>query len=340
MRKEIPMARNRTGKCGCNTRIVSDVVQRMNGKGEGSGNGRCGDCKDVCGNPMIGDANLLSIFSPVIYDEIGINLCTTFDLGIDIPTTYPTAVSASAKVLNITYTYGTDNVLIDSIAGRPNCYVVTLSNLTVQFAVSIYDASCRLLDVVYPTAVYLPSEITAPTYDPDTNPTSVELEIFAPYGISYLDVATGPTPVINYIGFLTTNNSLTQGINLYAMAKLLNFDTEDSTATIGLTLVLQSLYYAGYSVNTNGKIQTPKGSIVVPDNSSCLSFVAGDLLDLAIKPLELGMPSCEENYKEKCAGCGCANNCGAVDDTTVLPGIVITEPAPEPTPEPIPEPTP
>ena len=321
------MARNRTGKCGCGTRIVSNVVQRLNGNGGNCSAGNRMGCIDVCSNPLMGDPDVLSVFAPVIYDEIGINLCTTFDLGIDIPTVYPTAVSALAKVVDITYTYGTDNVLIDSIAGRPNCYVVTLSNLTVQFAVSIYDASCRLLDVVYPTALYLPSDTTAPTYDPDTNPISVELEIFAPYGLSYTGTGATLTPTINYIGFLDTNNFITQGINLYAMAKLLNFDTEDSTVTIGLTLVLQSLYYAGYGVNTTGKIQTPKGNIIVPDNSSCRSFVAGDLLDLAIRPLELGEPACEESYKEKCAGCNCTV-CGTVDDTTVLPGIVVTEPEP------------
>lgn len=321
------MARNRTGKCGCGTRIVSNVVQRLNGNGGSCGVGKHGECVDVCSNPLMGDPNVLGIFAPVIYDEIGINLCTTFDLGIDILADYPTATSASAKVVDITYTYGTDNVLIDSIAGRPNCYVVTLSNLTVQFAVSIYDANCRLLDVVYPTALYLPSDTTAPTYDADTNPASVELELFAPYGLSYTGTGAALTPTINYVGFLDMNNFITQGLNLYAMAKVLNLDAEDGTITVGLTLVLQSLYYAGYGVNSTGKLQTPKGSIIVPDNSSCLSFVAGDLLNLAIKPLELGVPACEESCKEKCASCNCTV-CGTVDDTTVLPGIVVTEPEP------------
>lgn len=326
------MARNRAGKCGCGTRIVSNVVQRMRGNGENSANGRYGNLTNTCGDSAAEITNCLSVFAPIIYDEIGINLCTTFDLGVDILTTYPTATSATAKVLNITYTYGTDNVLIDSIMGRPDCYVVTLSNLTVQFAVSIYDASCRLLDVIYPTAVYLPSDETAVTYDEDTNPTSVELEIFAPYGLSYADAAAGLAPIINYVGFLDTNNLITQGINLYARAKLLNLDTEDDTITVGLTLVVQSLYYAGYCVNSNGKIQTPKGSVIMPDNSSCLSFVAGELLDLAIKPLELGSLSCDEDSKGKCencsctTNCGCTANCGIADDTTVLPGIVVTEP--------------
>ena len=34
-----------------------------------------------------------------------------------------------------------------------------------------------------------------------------------------------------------------------------------------------------------------------PDNSDCKQFVAGELLDLAIKPLELGPPKFEQCLK-------------------------------------------
>ena len=65
------------------------------------------DKTNLKNNEMIKRALFVcSEFSPrevEFYDEIGINLCTTFDLGVDIPTAYPTAVSATAKVLNITY---------------------------------------------------------------------------------------------------------------------------------------------------------------------------------------------------------------------------------------------
>ncbi len=275
-------------KCKCN-RISSHAVQSMKP-----------GCVDVCVNPICGEPGMLSIMAPLIYDEIGINLCTTFPLGTDIITTYPTAANATAQVLNISYDYGESNVTIENIPSRPNCYLVTLSNLTVTFAINIYDSTCRLLGTIYPTAVYLPPSVTDPTYDEDTNPTSVALEIFAPYGLSYEQGDTVLTPVLNYIGFLSDNNFVRQGINLFALPRIINFDLTDSTITIGLTLILQSLYFAGYNVASSGKICTPKGSLIAPENSDCMSFVAGDLLNLAIKPLEFNIPTCEEKPKEPC----------------------------------------
>lgn len=264
-------------KCSNRSRIVSNAVQSL-----------YSGCTDICVNPVCGDPTVLSLMAPLIYDEIGINLCTTFDLGVNIAATYPTVTSASVKVIDTTYTYGPEDVQIESLTGRPNCYLVTLSNLTVLFALELYDAAGRLVDTIFPTAVYLPSNTLAPTYDEDTNPTSVELEIFAPYGFSYDIAVTPPTPVINYIGFSQTTNFIRQGLNLYGMAKLLDFSTDESTVTVGLTFVLQSLYFAGYRVASAGKIDTPKGSILAPDNSECMRFVAGDLLNLAIRPLDLG----------------------------------------------------
>lgn len=313
-------------KCRCKTtpRICSDAVQSLN---------ECGRCKDVCTNPICGDPRMLGLYAPVIYDEIGINLCTTFDLGVTIPTAYPTATNATAKVLNITYSYGTDAVNVENIPGRPNCYRVTLTNIAVQFAVNLYDDNCRLLTTLTPTATYLPSDTTAPTYDEDTNPTSVELEIYAPYGLSYDTTTTPatPTPVINNIGFAQTNQNVAQGLNLFGISKLLNLDTEDSSASIGLTLVLQSLYYVGYKVPTMGKIEIPKGSIVTPEDTDCLRFVAGDLLNLAIKPLELGHPTHEERYKQECTPplCCACDSCTtpleqAIDTTAITPDFTET----------------
>lgn len=312
-------------KCSSKARIVSDVVRALDGCGK--------HCKDVCASPICGDPSVLGIMAPLIYDEIGINLCTNFDLGVDIATTYPTVTSASIKVIDATYTYGAGNVVIEAITGRKNCFDVTLSNITVQFAVNLYDAACRLVATIFPTAVYLPSDTTAPTYDEDTNPTSVELEIFAPYGFSYTTGVT-PTPIINFIGSNEDNNTIQQGVNLFAMAKILDFSTDDSSVTVGLTLVLQSLYYAGYKVKSAGKIDIPKGSIVTPEDTDCLRFVAGDLLNLAIKPLDLGAPAYEEYDKRECShsdcscgGCnvGCNDGCdgpcdnSATDDTVVIP---------------------
>ena len=63
------MAKCKCSKCG-STRIVSNIVQNMpNG------------CFDVCTNPICGSPDELSILAPLIYDGIGINLCTTFAVG-------------------------------------------------------------------------------------------------------------------------------------------------------------------------------------------------------------------------------------------------------------------
>lgn len=299
------------GKCKCNyrPRIVSNVCQCMN---QGTGG-----CMDVCSNPIIGDPSLLGIMAPLIYDEIGVNLCTSFELGTDIEETYPTATNATISVLDASYEYGDDGVQIEALNGRPNCSLITLSNITITFAVRIYDCCCKLLGTLYPTAVYLPSDTAAETYDEDTNPSSVELELFTPYGFAYDMTGDTPTPVIGNIGFTQENAAPGQGVNLFANAKLLDFSTDESTVTVGVTLVLQSMYYVGYKVESAGKIDIPKGSIVTPDNSDCMRFVAGDLLNLAIKPLDLGNPGNEQCYKNNCSSGSCGTG-GVQDDTTVI----------------------
>ena len=72
---------------------------------------------------------------------------------------------------------------------------------------------------------------------------------------------------MNYTGFLSGDNGITQGLNLYAIPKVLDIDIASDEVTIGLSVILQSLYYAGYIVASAGKIVTPKGSILSHENS-------------------------------------------------------------------------
>ena len=284
------MAKCKARRCKCNSsRIVSN----------GAKNCSCRNM-DVCSTPFCGTPNTLSLLAPVIYDEIGINLCATFELGTDISATYPTAQSISMTVIDIGLTYGTADgeVAIESIAGRPNCYDVTLSNLEVTFAARIYDCANRLLDTIPVTATYLPSDVDAPTYDEDTNPESVELEIYAPYGPAY-ESGGDLTPILNVIGFADTNNSVRQGLNLMAIPAVLDFDTEEDTVTVGLSVFLQCLYNSAYLVPTEGRSYTPKGSIIPGDDSLCMNFVEGSLLDMCIRPLALGGEDGEEQYKQE-----------------------------------------
>lgn len=291
------MARCKCKKSGSCTKIASDVVSGMpNG------------CFDVCTNPICGSPSELSLFAPLIYDQIGINLCAEVALGVDISTEYPTVTNATASVIDISYIYGANDVQITHIAGRPNCYSVKLSNLTASFAVDLYDENCRHITTLYPVALYLPSDTTSPTYDEDVNPSSVELEIFAPYGVSYNYEEGQFSPALNYTGFLSTDNGITQGLNLTAIPKVIDLDVANDEVTIGLSLILQSLYYAGYRVASAGKIVTPKGSIISEENSDEMKFVSGNLLNLAIKPLDLSPPKCEGRLKNDCDK-GCQTIC-------------------------------
>lgn len=275
-------------KCRNSARIISETVQNMCRNNSCMQGANAYGCVNVCGNQNDEEPEYLSLYAPVIYDEVGINLCSTFDLGIDLATEYPTVTGAAVRIATIAFTYGEEDVVVEPITGRPSCYLIGLSNITVTFAVDLYDATCRLITTVYPTTVYLPSDITAPSYDEDTNPERVELELFAPYGTAFTGTGVEITPVLNVVGFAAGSNYVTQGINLYMLPKLIALDTDDSAITVGVTLVLQSLYFAGYCVGNNGKIRTPKGNLTTVDDSDCLQFVAGELLDLAIPPLELG----------------------------------------------------
>lgn len=264
----------------------------------------CPDCLDVCTKAPCGDPKYLTTLAPVIFDQIGINLCTTITLTPDVSEQYPTAVKATARVINITFpTTGTagEYVTVEPIPSRPNCYTVTLTNLTVNFAIMLYDCANRLLATIPVSQMYLPSATSTPGYDEDTNPSSAVLEIYAPYGISYVGTGTAlTTPEIPFIGFASSGTNMMQGINMTAMAKILDFDTIANTVTIGLSVYLHSIYYIAYKLEHKGKAQVPKASLASDDDTLCMAFVEGDLLNMNIKPLELGPPKCEQQNKTPC----------------------------------------
>lgn len=290
--------------CSCKKRVISNAV--LNGSGNN-------DCNDVCVNPQCGDPKYLTVLTPVIYDEIGINICRTFEIPSELLTNYPTAVYASVEVIDITFsTTCEDAVTITQIPTRPNCYEVTLTNLNVTFAVRLYDCCMRLLTTATVCEIlYLPPNVCDESYDEDTNPTSVSLEIFAPYGVSYVN-GNIEEPDLNFIGFSTTNNSLVQGLNLMAIPKVLNFDISDGTLTVGVTLVVSSVYFTPYQLPHNGKAVISKGDLETEDESVCMDFVEGSLLDRNIKPLELCNPGDNKEPCDECEGpnhCDCENDC-------------------------------
>lgn len=294
---------SKTKRCRCALRGTRQTC--------GSAAGGCTTpCIDVCANPICADPTSLSLMAPVIYDQLGLNLCSPVTLeGL---ADFPTATSASVQIIDVVFGEGTE---ISPLNGRPNCYEVSLANLTVTFAIRLFDCCGRYLTTLTATAIYLPPD-TADNYDEETNPDLVQFDLFAPYGISYAggDVTT---PLLNYIGFSSTNNDLVQGLNVLAYAKLLSLDLTDATATIGLTIYVASVYYAQYQFGSISKPDIPKISPIAEDDSLCQDFVEGDLLNLAIKPLELGIPHCDECLKRECGSHGscCSQVVPIADDS-------------------------
>lgn len=163
----MPNCKSKSCKC-CSKRYVSCGIDKK------------GKCLDVCTDPICGDPDCLTVLTPVVYDELGINLCRNIPL--ELPVT--NVDSISVQVMDITFdTTGDTAVTAVPINGRPNCYLITLTNLSVTFYVTLYDCARRVLGTQTVTANYLPADDTSADYDymdEDTNPTSVELEIFAP----------------------------------------------------------------------------------------------------------------------------------------------------------------
>ena len=160
--------------CGCNKKVLSNAVANNTDSCTCS---LTDNCTDVCVTPQCGDPKLLTVLVPVIYDEIGINVCRTIPLAT-LLADYPTAAYIRAEVTNITFATGAaPSVTIKPIAGRPNCYELTLTILTVDFVIYVYDCCKRLLATLPVTGVvYLPSATTDPEYDEDTNPPSVKMQ--------------------------------------------------------------------------------------------------------------------------------------------------------------------
>ena len=286
--------------CGCNKKIISNAIANGNNDKH---------CIDVCVNPQCGDPRYLTVLAPVVYDEIGINVCRTISLD-GILTDYPTTSYIDVEVIDIEYSTTCEYpISISPINSRPNCYEVTLTNLSVTFAVKLYDCCKRLLNIATVAGViYLPPSTTDEGYDEDTNPSSVTLDLFAPYGVVYTD-GNVKRPELNFIGFSSTNSSLNQGLNLMSIPKVLDFDSSGNTMTVGLTLIVKSIYFAQYMLPHNGKAIVSKGQLQTPEESACMDFVSGSLLDRNIKPLEFCNPL---DNKEDCNSCDDTNDCGCL----------------------------
>ena len=287
----MPSSKNSKCKC-CSKRYVSCGIDRE------------GKCLDVCTDPLCGEPDCLTVLTPVVYDELGINLCRN----VPLDTAVPNIDRISVQVMDIAFGPGTEGCEPGSvpIPGRPNCCLVTLTDLQVTFFVTLYDCTGKILDTQTLSAVYLPGDPSSPDYaymDEDTNPDCVELEIFAPYGVARETGQEGRA-IIHTLGFAPGSTGLHQGLNLIAIPRVLCFCPEEPAVTIGLSVLLKTIYFSQYRIPHKGRAVVPKACTRPTDDTICLDFVCGDLLDLSIKPLELGPPKYEEMLKNDCCSCG------------------------------------
>ena len=63
----MPNCKSKNCKC-CSKRYVSCGIDKK------------GNCLDVCTDPICGDPDCLTVLTPVVYDELGINLCRNIPL--------------------------------------------------------------------------------------------------------------------------------------------------------------------------------------------------------------------------------------------------------------------
>ncbi len=326
---------------------------------------------DICICPPIGEPKCLNMLAPVIFDESGINLCRIVDIDHLIDVCNPNekctprtdflfgnlqksdledADDIQLQVVDIDFNFicphSNRYSEIKPPKDKPNCSRITLRDIDVTFAVKVLNDHCKTRKEGFMVLRYLPP-VDSCGFDEETNPSSVTLDLYTPYGISY--APENPSgcnklvPTVNFMGFVenqgmhnfrcggqcgpgegpdqphyhpksyeyASNNSPRQGISVQALAKIIS--NEDGIMAVGLTLYIKVIYLVQYKVPHAGLIVPPKfEAIGTREQNSCLQFVEGDLLEQSIRPLEVGVCSKTIRYpnREKCVNeCPDQRNC-------------------------------
>ncbi|MGL4344533.1 MAG: hypothetical protein ACRCTE_04985 [Cellulosilyticaceae bacterium] len=221
---------------------------------------------------------------------------------------------------------------------NPNLSRITLRDLDITFAVKLLDCSCRVFKEGMMTLRYLPCE-ECPGFDQSTNPSSITFDLYTPYGVSYAPENPAGcnklVPTINFIGYVENqhcqgcdcdnqkvyktfeaNNSVRQGISAQALATVIG--SEDECFAVGVTLYIKALYFVQYKFEHEGLCVPPKFSAAGSNQeSSCVKFCKGDLLEQSIKPLSvctepktINNAGCCGPCVDPCNPCGTDHSCG------------------------------
>lgn len=257
----------------------------------------CNDPCDPCVNPPTEAPKCLTLLAPVVYDECGINLCKVMERSVYCN---PQICDIQVRVLDIDFNTTCEcGSRAETLRSRPACTRVTLARLKVKLAVQLMDCCHNIIESFVITEEYLPS-MDDEYYDEDTNPSSICLELYTPYGLSYETRQNDLIPSINFIGMEQNgccgNNALRQGIVAQALAKVVRFDADRGIVALGLTLYLKSLYFVQYRVAHEGLVVPPKCTpYCEKDVNVCKDFVEGCLLSQNISPLPVVGECCPCN---------------------------------------------
>ncbi|MBC8542971.1 MAG: hypothetical protein ACLR23_09545 [Clostridia bacterium] len=271
--------------------------------------------KDPCVNAPIGQPRNLTVMAPVVFDECGINLCKVFQRNVFAN---PQISTINVKVIDIDFNTGScdHGSKVEVLRSRPNCSRISLSHIMVKLAVQLLDCCNNVLESFVITEEYLPPCAEDDSFDEDTNPCCVCLELYTPYGPAYQGRGDELVPSINFIGMeepcsCPGNNMLRQGISAQALAKVVRHDNECGLVALGLTLYLKSIYFVQYRIPHNGLAVPPKCSpLNTEEGDACRDFVEGDLLELNIQPLDVarsttGISAASEPSTSSDCGCDC-----------------------------------
>lgn len=282
--------KNCCGGCNNNCSVSSVLTPNC------SSNSSCSPCQppepQTCGAetaavaPVPKCPSVLTAMVPAIYDECGINLCRVVTPASALPAD---TACVEAQVLDVDFNIGeTEGTTFTCLASRPNCVRITLSNLAVTFRITALDCCGNILQQSVQTVTYLEPDSCSCTSDPDTNPTSITLDMYVPYGLTYSTAGCGAyCPTITFLGPVAgVNNQLEQGLSVQGVAKVIRFDACLNQMALGLTLYLRSIYFTQYKLSHQGLAIPPKAVPVEDDETdACQDFVDGALLAPQICPV-------------------------------------------------------
>lgn len=243
------------------------------------------------------EPRLLTLLTDAVFDETGINLCKTeVIIGDEVNINFEDYACAKALLIRV-LDVCTEDSSVSYFECKPNCVRVKLENLVCKFEGKLVDNCGNILVTFIFYSSFLSScsdkgKCDCECCKADTNPSSICTELYAPNGISY----DGESPSINFIGFDTNSSCVRQGIVLQAEAKALKIYLGDSScgqrygnliASIGLTLILRSVYTVEYKFAHEGISVPPKAmAIEEEEDRTCEKFVKGDLILKRAKPIE------------------------------------------------------